>query len=70
MKIRMYAVAASTLLAFSSSAWAGGSLFGSDSESDLIAGSAEKGLRAGDQNDLPAPWSDAHRGIGGVSAAL
>ena len=34
------------------------------------AGSVEKGLRAGDQNDLPAPWPDAHRGIGGVSAAL
>ena len=47
MKIRMYAVAASTLLAFSSSAWAGGSLFGSDSESDLIAGSAEKGTGSG-----------------------
>ena len=30
----------------------------------------KKGLRAGDQNDLPAPWPDAHRGVGGVSAAL
>ena len=34
------------------------------------AGSAEKNLRAGDQNDLPAPWPHAHRRLGGVSAAL
>ena len=34
------------------------------------AGSAEKDLRAGDQNDLPAPWSRAYRRAGGVSAAL
>ena len=49
MKIRMYAVAASTLtlLAFSSSTWAGGSLFGADSESDLIASSGEKSAGSG-----------------------
>jgi len=34
------------------------------------AGSAEKNLRAGDQNDLPAPWPHAHRRLGGVPAAL
>ena len=34
------------------------------------AGSAEKDLRAGDPNDLPAPWSRAYRRAGGVSAAL
>ena len=34
------------------------------------AGSAEKNRRAGDQNDLPAPWSRAYRRAGGVSAAL
>jgi opacity protein-like surface antigen len=47
MKIRMYAVAASTLLAFSSSSWAGGSLFGSDSDTDLIAGSTNKSAGTG-----------------------
>ena len=30
----------------------------------------KKNLRAGDQNDLPAPWPHAHRRLGGVSAAL
>ena len=34
------------------------------------AGAAEKNLRAGDQNDLPAPWPHAHRRLGRVSAAL
>ena len=34
------------------------------------AGSAEKGLRAGDPNDLPIAWLHAHRRLGGVSAAL
>ena len=34
------------------------------------AGSAEKDRRAGDPNDLPAPWSRAYRRAGGVSAAL
>ena len=34
------------------------------------AGSAEKNLRAGDQNNLPAPRSRAYRRAGGVSAAL
>ena len=30
----------------------------------------KKNLRAGDQNDLPAPWPHAHRRLGRVSAAL
>ena len=34
------------------------------------AGAAEKNLRAGDQNDLPAPWPHTHRRLGRVSAAL
>lgn len=34
------------------------------------AGSAEKNLRAGDQNNLPAPRSRAYRRAGGVSAVL
>ena len=30
----------------------------------------KKNFRAGDQNDLPAPWPHAHRRLGRVSAAL